>query len=219
MSFVAAIQEAFHALENPENAHWMRWYMKDQYPFLGIKKPERAEVFKALYKQFGRSEDWFEVCSELYSLPQREFQYVAMEYLLKAKKSWDHRVPKLINQWVDATCWWDVVDVLGPKVLSEYFRLFPLERDPWVERWMASPIFWHQRLCILFQLDYKSKTDVELLSQVILRLNTSKEFFIQKAIGWALRQYARTDADWVREFVENNPLMPLSKREALKHIA
>ncbi|MFM6936471.1 MAG: DNA alkylation repair protein, partial [Aquirufa sp.] len=74
MSFIAAIQEAFHALENPENAYWMRWYMKDQYPFLGIKKPERAEVFKALYKQFGRSEDWFEVCSELYSLPQREFQ-------------------------------------------------------------------------------------------------------------------------------------------------
>jgi len=70
-----------------------------------------------------------------------------------------------------------------------------------------------------FQLGYKSKTDVKLLSQVILQLNTSKEFFIQKAIGWALRQYARTDAEWVREFVENNPLMPLSKREALKHIS
>ena len=218
MSFVNAIREAFHALENPEDACWMRWYMKDRYPFLGIKKPERAEVFKAIYKQFGRTEDWFEVCSELYVLPQREFQYVAMEYMLNAKKSWNHRVPELIDQWVDATCWWDVVDVLGPKVLSEYFQLFPLERDRWIEHWMASPIFWHQRLCILFQLGYKSRTDVTLLSQVILRLNTSKEFFIQKAIGWALRQYARTDAEWVREFVENNALKPLSKREALKHI-
>jgi 3-methyladenine DNA glycosylase AlkD len=68
-------------------------------------------------------------------------------------------------------------------------------------------------------LNYKTKTDLELLSRVILSLNTSKEFFIQKAIGWALRQYARTDADWVREFVAENALMPLSKREALKHIS
>lgn len=219
MSFVNAITEAFYALENPEDAYWMRGYMKDRYPFLGIKKPERAAVFKAIYQQFGRTEDWYEVCSLLYALPEREFQYAVMEYMLKAKKSWDHRVPELIDQWVDATCWWDVVDVLGPKVLSEYFQMFPLELDRWIEHWMASPIFWHQRLCILFQLGYKSKTDVARLSQVILRLHTSKEFFIQKAIGWALRQYARTDADWVRKFVDQNSLMPLSKREALKHIS
>lgn len=219
MSFVNAITEAFYALENPEDAYWMRGYMKDRYPFLGIKKPERAAVFKAIYQQFGRTEDWYEVCSLLYALPEREFQYAAMEYMLKAKKSWDHRVPELIDQWVDATCWWDVVDVLGPKVLSEYFQMFPLELDRWIEHWMASPIFWHQRLCILFQLGYKSKTDVARLSQVILRLHTSKEFFIQKAIGWALRQYARTDADWVRKFVDQNSLMPLSKREALKYIS
>jgi 3-methyladenine DNA glycosylase AlkD len=219
MNFVSAIQEAFYALDNPENAYWMRWYMREQYPFIGIKKPERALVFKDIYKQYGRSEDWFEVCSDLFALPEREFQYAAMEYLLKAKKSWDARVPELIDRWVDAKTWWDVVDVLAPKVLSEYFIKFPDQRDIWVARWMQSPIFWHQRLCILFQLNYKTKTDLELLSRVILSLNTSKEFFIQKAIGWALRQYARTDADWVREFVAENALMPLSKREALKHIS
>jgi 3-methyladenine DNA glycosylase AlkD len=68
-------------------------------------------------------------------------------------------------------------------------------------------------------LSYKSKTDLELLLEVILNLNKSNEFFIQKAIGWVLRQYARTDADWVRYFVEENQLKPLSKREALKHIS
>jgi 3-methyladenine DNA glycosylase AlkD len=219
MNFVSAIKEAFYALDNPENAHWMRWYMRERYPFIGIKKPERALVFKAIYKEYGRGEDWFEVCSELFALPEREFQYAAMEYMLKAKKSWDSRIPELIDRWVDAKTWWDVVDVLAPKVLSEYFVLFPEQRDKWVARWMKSPIFWHQRLCILFQLNYRAKTDLVLLSEIILALNTSKEFFIQKAIGWALRQYARTDADWVRDFVEANSLMPLSKREALKHIS
>ena len=67
MGFVSAIKEAFYALENPENAHWMRWYMRDQYPFIGIKKPERTTVFKEIYKAYGRSEDWFEVCSELFA--------------------------------------------------------------------------------------------------------------------------------------------------------
>ncbi|MEY4987521.1 MAG: hypothetical protein RL567_1300 [Bacteroidota bacterium] len=219
MNFVVAIKEAFYALDNPENAYWMRWYMREQYPFIGIKKPERALVFKAIYKEYGRGEDWFEVCSELFALPEREFQYAAMEYMLKAKKCWDSRILELIDRWVDAKTWWDVVDVLAPKVLSEYFVLFPEQRDKWVARWMKSPIFWHQRLCILFQLNYRAKTDLVLLSEIILALNTSKEFFIQKAIGWALRQYARTDADWVRDFVEANSLMPLSKREALKHIS
>jgi 3-methyladenine DNA glycosylase AlkD len=219
MSFVRELSNAFYALGNPDNAYWMRWYMRDQYPFIGIKKPERAAVFKEIYKTHGRGEDWFEVCSELFAMPEREFQYAAMEYLMKAQKCWDLRVPALIDSWVDTKTWWDVVDVLGPKVLGAYFLTFPEQRDAWIARWMASPVFWHQRLCILFQLGYKSKTDLQVLSAVILSLNTSKEFFIQKAIGWALRQYAWTDADWVREFVDENALMPLSKREALKHIS
>jgi 3-methyladenine DNA glycosylase AlkD len=219
MSFVRELSNAFYALGNPDNAYWMRWYMRDQYPFIGIKKPERAAVFKEIYKTHGRGEDWFEVCTELFAMPEREFQYAAMEYLMKAQKCWDLRVPALIDSWVDTKTWWDVVDVLGPKVLGAYFLTFPEQRDAWIARWMASPVFWHQRLCILFQLGYKSKTDLQVLSAVILSLNTSKEFFIQKAIGWALRQYAWTDADWVREFVDENALMPLSKREALKHIS
>jgi 3-methyladenine DNA glycosylase AlkD len=217
MSFVGATKDAFYALKNPENAHWMRQYMRNKYQFIGIKKPEQALVFKDIYKKFGKAEDWYEVSSELFALPEREFQYVAMAYLLKAKNSWDSRVPLLVHRWVDDNSWWDVVDVLGPKVLGLYFQRFPQERSEWISIWMKSPNFWHQRLCILFQLDYKKNTDVTLLSTIILSLNTSKEFFIQKAIGWSLRQYARSDPEWVLDFVDNHPLMPLSKREALKH--
>jgi len=217
MSFIGAIKDAFYALENPENAHWMRQYMRNKYLFIGIKKPEQALVFRDIYKIYGKSEEWYEVSSELFAMPEREFQYVAMAYLLKAKNSWDSRVPLLVHRWVDENSWWDVVDVLGPKVLGLYFQRYPQERSEWISLWIKSPNFWHQRLCILFQLDYKKKTDVTLLSSIILSLNTSKEFFIQKAIGWSLRQYARTDPEWVLDFVDNHPLMPLSKREALKH--
>ena len=217
MSFVGATKDAFYALKNPENAHWMRQYMRNKYQFIGIKKPEQALVFKDIYKKFGKAEDWYEVSSELFAMPEREFQYVAMAYLLKAKNSWDSRVPLLVHRWVDDNSWWDVVDVLGPKVLGLYFQRFPQERSEWISIWMKSPNFWHQRLCILFQLDYKKNTDVTHLSTIILSLNTSKEFFIQKAIGWSLRQYSRTDPEWVLDFVDNHPLMPLSKREALKH--
>ena len=216
--FVNAITEALRDLADADNAFWMRKYMREKYPFLGVKKPERHEVFKALYKQFGSSKDWYEVSTELFAMPEREFQYVAMEYVKKANKSWDSRLPALFEEWVGEESWWDVVDFLAPQILGPYFLQFPAERDLWISRWMNSGNFWLQRFCLVFSLGYKDKTDTVLLAKTIQALSSSKEFFIQKAIGWALRQYARTDAEWVLDFVENNALAPLSKREALKHL-
>lgn len=217
-SFVLAILEALRDLSEADNALWMRKYMREKYPFLGVKKPERHEVFKALYKLHGSREDWYEVSSELFAMPEREFQYVAMEYVKKANKSWDARLPALCEQWIGEESWWDVVDFLAPQILGPYFLQFPAERDVWIKRWMNSGNFWLQRVCLVFSLGYKDKTDTVLLAKTIQTLSSSKEFFIQKAIGWALRQYARTDAEWVLDFVENNALAPLSKREALKHL-
>ena len=216
--FVKAITEALRDLADADNAFKMRKYMRDKYPFLGVNKPERQEVFKHLYKLHGSSQDWFDISSELFAMPEREFQYVAMEYVKQAKKSWDSRLPALCEQWIGEESWWDVVDFLAPQILGPYFLQFPAERDVWIQRWMNSGNFWLQRFCLVFSLGYKDKTDVVLLAKNIQALSYSKEFFIQKAIGWALRQYARTDPDWVREFVANNALAPLSKREALKHV-
>ncbi len=216
--FIPAITEALRDLADADNAFWMCKYMREKYPFLGVKKPERYEVFKHLYKQYGYSEDWFEVSSQLFAMPEREFQYVAMDYVKLAKKSWDKRVPALCEQWVGQDSWWDVVDNLAPQILGPYFLQFPEERDVWIQRWMDSGNFWLQRFCLVFSLGYKDKTDTVLLAKTIQALSGSKEFFIQKAIGWALRQYARTDPEWVMDFVGNNALAPLSKREALKHL-
>ena len=216
--FLVALEDAFRDLANAENAKWMQKYMRDQFPFLGIKKPERSEVFSALYRLHGNSFDYFETSKALFSKPEREFQYIAMEYVRKAKISWDDRVPALVEEWIGTESWWDVVDVLGPQIIGPYFLKFPAQRDYWIQRWMNSENFWLQRVCLVFQLNYKEKTDRELMPAVIIQLAGSKEFFIQKAIGWALRQFARHDADWVRQFVATNTLAPLSKREAMKHI-
>lgn len=216
--FIPAITEALRDLADADNAFWMCKYMREKYPFLGVKKPERYEVFKHWYRQYGSSEDWFEVSSQLFAMPEREFQYVAMDYVKLAKKSWDKRVPALCEQWVGQDSWWDVVDNLAPQILGPYFLQFPEERDVWIQRWMDSGNFWLQRFCLVFSLGYKDKTDTVLLAKTIQALSGSKEFFIQKAIGWALRQYARTDPEWVMDFVGNNALAPLSKREALKHL-
>lgn len=216
--FIPAIVEALRDLADADNAFKMRKYMRDKYPFLGVNKPERQEVFKHLYKLHGSSQDWFDISSELFAMPEREFHYVAMEYVKMSKKSWDSRLPALCEQWIGEESWWDVVDFLAPQILGPYFLQFPAERDVWIQRWMNSGNFWLQRFCLVFSLGYKDKTDVVLLAKNIQALSSSKEFFIQKAIGWALRQYARTDPDWVREFVANNALAPLSKREALKHV-
>ncbi len=217
--FLVVLEEAFQDLANAENARWMRKYMRDQFPFLGIKKPERAEVFAAIYRQHGNPTDFYVISKALFEKPEREFQYIAMEYVRKAKTAWDERLPALVEEWIGEESWWDEVDVLGPQIMGPYFLTFPAERDYWIQRWMASGNFWLQRVCLIFQLNYKEKTDRELLTAVILQLADSKEFFIQKAIGWALRQFARQDPEWVRQFVATHPLAPLSKREAVKHLS
>jgi 3-methyladenine DNA glycosylase AlkD len=216
--FCIALEDAFRDLANIENAGWMRKYMRDQFPFFGIKKLEREEVFSALYRLHGNPTDFVETSKYLFSKPEREFQYIAMEYVRKSKSAWDDRVPALVEEWIGEESWWDVVDVLGPQIMGPYFLKFPAQRAYWIQRWMASGNFWLQRVCLVFQLNYKGKTDRDLLANVIIPLAGSKEFFIQKAIGWALRQFAWYDADWVRDFVATNNLAPLSKREAMKHI-
>jgi len=216
--FCNALEDAFRDLANAENAGWMRKYMRDQFPFLGIKKPEREQVFSELYRLHGNPTEFIETSKYLFSKPEREFQYIAMDYVRKSKSAWDERVPLLVEEWIGQESWWDVVDVLGPQIMGPYFLKFPSQRAYWIQRWMASGNFWLQRVCLVFQLNYKGKTDRDLLADVIIQLAGSKEFFIQKAIGWALRQFARYDADWVRDFVATNSLAPLSKREAMKHI-
>ena len=114
--------------------------------------------------------------------------------------------------------WWDTVDTISGGALGVHFKRFPEVREKYLAKWRASDNFWLRRAAILFQLNYKKETDFKLLTDIICENLGSKEFFINKAIGWSLRQYARIDPEGVKEFVNATSLHPLSRREAMKHL-
>lgn len=144
-------------------------------------------------------------------------QYFALELIQKSLKKQDPDFIYFLEELICTRSWWDTVDWIN-KLVGLHFRKYPELIQPVTEKWMSSGNIWLQRVCLIFQLLYKDKTDTALLFDYILRLKDSKEFFIQKAAGWALRQYARTNPAAVRVFVAQHPLAPLTKREALKHL-
>ena len=114
--------------------------------------------------------------------------------------------------------WWDSVDTIAVKLVGAYFAEYPEEREKWIRKWIKSDNIWLNRTAIIFQLSYKNQLDIPFLVRAILPHTNSKEFFIQKAIGWAIRQYTKTNPKWVKDFVKSNTLKPLSKREAFKYL-
>jgi len=208
----------FRENTNPNNAEPMKKYMKGKFEFLGIKKPLRTELLKNFYKEYGNPEtsEIKEIVLELWNLPEREFQYCAISILRKFLKYYDESYFDLFEKMIITKSWWDTVDGIASWLVGEHFKKFDKLQEKYIGKWMRSENMWLQRTCILFQLHYKENTDVMLLGGVIMGLSQSKEFFIQKAIGWALREYSKTDSEAVINFVENNELAPLSKREAMK---
>src|SRR5690554_1097041 len=210
----------FEAYANPVVAKEQSAYMKNRFPFFGIKTPYRRDLQKPFLQKINlpEKEEAFEMIKELWDKPQRELHYFAQEFLFKYAKQFEHKDISLIEHLIVHNSWWDTIDFIATKPLAEYFKLFPNERTEVVDRWLASENIWLQRSTLLFQLKYKSEIDLDLLSHIILKLADSKEFFIRKAIGWVLREYSKTDERWVLDFVENNELQPLSKREAIRLI-
>ena len=221
MNFIPALENAFKQNENPENAFAMAKYMKNNFPFFGIKTEERRRIFKEIWKENKEevSAKAREIALELYSNPQREFHYCAIEILIKELKgNYKKEDIQLIEKLITNNSWWDSVDTIAKYILGEYLLEFPLETKNVIKRFSKSDDMWLNRSAILFQLGYKKKTDFEILKAECNNHKMSKEFFIQKAIGWALREYAKSNPDAVKEFVSKANLKPLSTKEALKNI-
>lgn len=198
----------------------MKGYMKNQFAFLGIPTPERRKICIDYAKQntIKNEQELEAIVKELWILPQREFQYCAIETLLYNKKLWQQKIIEIIEYCLTNKSWWDTVDPLSYDCTGNYFKMFPEKINSITLRWNHSENIWLQRSSLLFQKSYKNNTDTGLLAAYILNIATSKEFFVQKAIGWILREYAKTDVAWVKAFVHEHKLAPLSQREAMKHL-
>lgn len=221
MSFVNTLELAFQKHSNPENAFAMSKYMKNKFPFFGLKTEERRKVFKEIWKQNKNevAENARKIALELYSKPQREFHYCSIEILIKQLKgNYKKDDIQLIEKLIVTNTWWDSVDTIAKYILGKYLLEFPMETKNVIARFSKSENMWLNRSAILFQLNYKQKTDFEILKAECNNHKMSKEFFIQKAIGWALREYAKSNPDAVKEFVSKANLKPLSTKEALKNI-
>jgi 3-methyladenine DNA glycosylase AlkD len=198
----------------------MSAYMRDQFPFLGIKAQKRRELQKEIAKETGYKNKPFceEVVGCLWRLPEREYQYFAVDYLISKSRALQRDHINLLEDLITTKSWWDTVDALASNVVGTLCIRYPDIRHKEIVQFSESGNIWLIRTAILFQLKYKNKTDTDLLADVIERHSETGEFFIDKAIGWALRQYARTDEEWVLEFLNTHTLAPLSIREAEKHL-
>ncbi len=178
----------------------------------------RKEIQKFLFqkKLLPSKTDLSATVRKLWQKEERENQYIAQELAKKFNRTPDPQDHLLFEYMITHKSWWDTVDFIAINLVGPYFRKFPEKRDPITEGWMNSGNIWLQRSVLVFQLKYKKDTDTEFLAKTISRLLGSEEFFINKAIGWILREYSKTDGEWVRSFVEATPLQPLSRKEALR---
>jgi 3-methyladenine DNA glycosylase AlkD len=221
MSFNVELERAFIKNSNTENAVAMSKYMKNNFKFFGIKTVERRQILKKLWKanQQEVSQNARQITLELFQKQQREFHYCTVEILIQELKQKNIKEDiQLIEKLIITNSWWDSVDFLAKYLLGNYLLQFPEETDSVILKFSSSENMWLNRSVILFQLGYKEKTNFDVLKFVCEKHKMSTEFFIQKAIGWALREYAKTNPEAVKDFVSISNLKKLSEKEALKNL-
>lgn len=218
--YLVEIKKIFEANADAVIAKGAKAYMLNQFEFYGIKTPLRRKLSKSFYKTHP-IEDHHELSvfiKDCFSETKRELHYFAIELLGYHKKLWSKKTLPLIEWMITHNSWWDSVDSTNTHAIGKFFLQFPEYIETATFNWNRSNNKWLKRMSILFQLTYRDKTNTTLLSEYIEHCIAEEDFFIRKAIGWALRGYAYTDAKWVINFVKTHPqLSPLSKREALKH--
>jgi 3-methyladenine DNA glycosylase AlkD len=205
----------------PEDAPAMKKYMKNRFEFLGLKKDIREAATKSFWaiNKLPEDEDLKALVKAIWQQPYRELHYMALQLLVKPIKKADESWIELLEFLIVNQSWWDSVDIVAAKLIGAYLKKHKNINAIYPNNWIASDNMWLRRTAILYQLKYKEKTDTDRLFDYILQTAQEKEFFIQKAQGWSLREYAKTDMQAVVDFVKSNKekLSNLTKKEALKH--
>ena len=223
MNFTKDLITQFKAAANPTQALDMKIYMRNRYSFFGVKAPERKAILKTTINTYKSQLDRptvITIVKELYTQPQRELHYCAVELTTRfLKKKFQKEDSAFIQELITTHSWWDTVDMIAKHHLGGYLKLFPEETTRIIQSYSDSDDLWLNRSAILFQLDYKQETNADLLFQLCLKHKDTGEFFINKAIGWALREYGKTNPEAVITFVSAHCLSPLREQEALRKIS
>ncbi|MBV7699399.1 DNA alkylation repair protein [Streptomyces sp. TRM70350] len=211
----------YSAAADPARAAPMRAYMKDVAPFLGLTTPVRRALSRTVVEGTPRPDenDCTAVALRCWRLPEREYHYFAVDYLRRHVSRCSSRFLPVARQLVTTVSWWDTVDLIAAHVAGPLVAADPALKAE-MDAWIVDDDLWVARAALLHQLRYKDHTDTERLFSYCLRQSGHPDFFIRKAIGWCLREYAKTDPDAVRGFLarERGRFAPLSVREALKNI-
>ena len=215
---VEELLENLKAVANPDDAGAMKAYMKNKFEFLGVKTPARRKLAKAFFKQQTDSVIDWDFINEAWSNPYRELQYAALDYLESRKKLLTPSDLPRLKKLAQTKSWWDTIDFLD-RLVGSIIARFP-ETKEIILAWSCDEDIWLRRLAINHQLLRKEETDTELLENILVNNLGQTEFFINKAIGWALRDYSKTNPDWVRDFIERYraEMVALSIREGSKYL-
>lgn len=221
---VAEVRAALRAAADPSRAPAMQAYMKSALPFLGVPKPERTAALRPVWAAHPPTDraGWEATIRQLYDeAAYREERYAALALLrVRPARGWhDVGLVPLVEHLVVAGAWWDLVDEVAGQTVAPLRRARPGDLAPVIRGWAVHDDLWLRRTAVLSQLG-KGDVDRELLAELVDANAASPEFFLRKAIGWALRDLAHRDPDWVRGFLDSrgDALSPLSRREAAKHL-
>jgi 3-methyladenine DNA glycosylase AlkD len=215
------LDQRFEAARDPIRAVAMAAYMRDQFAFFGIANPQRVRIERAVAAELGdiAGSDLLPYARAAWREREREHQYAAARCLRAGASQLPTGVLDEVGKLITTKPWWDTVDELAAHVVGPLVRSHRSQRAV-MDRWLVDDDIWLARTAILHQLTWKSETDADWLFAACLRRAGDREFFIRKAIGWALRTYSYVDAPAVERFVEDHrdELSGLSAREALKAV-
>ncbi|MCW6659547.1 DNA alkylation repair protein [Aerococcaceae bacterium NML191292] len=214
------IKVAFETQRNIEKAKQMAAYMRNQFSYYGLQTPERRRIYQPLLKEARKMKkiDW-QFLDQCWEDSHREFQYLVTDYLTALQKELTYEdIERHLKYYATTKQWWDTIDSLD-RIIGNIAFVDERVNDLMLA-WSKDEDMWLRRIAIDHQLTRKNKTNKELLAQIIVNNLGSEEFFINKAIGWSLRDYSKINPDWVRNFVEQHRLQmaPLSIREACKYL-
>jgi 3-methyladenine DNA glycosylase AlkD len=224
LELIDTIRRELLAVADPDKAPAMKKYMKSTMPFLGVPVPAVRGIVRheARRRKFTDTAALAATATELWrSATHREHRYAAtaLTDVQAARRLQTPDLLPLYHEMIVSGAWWDHVDATAPRV-GGLLQAYPAQLRPVILAWSVDDDRWVRRTAVICQIGAKSATDTDLLESVVLATAADPDFFLRKGIGWALRDYARTNPEWVQRFVGEHvdALSPLSQREALKHL-